>query len=309
MLNGQLLPSSFMQTFPKFELSYEMITHKKVFDSNVILAIPRGERCVAWFTQFQEENICCIFEVNSSREILTHKPKKILNTVPFANAMVNGTGTILYGTLFQEQYFCVEDIYYYAGIFFGNHSYLAKLKKMRHIFHDEISQMATDRHFIIFGLPFLTHDIHIMMGKISSLPYIVSHFQHRFFDSKKNIVVPHANSTVNMKESENVRDSQEQKKIMVFNVTADIKPDIYYLFNKEEYHDVAFVPDYKTSVMMNKLFRNIRENEDLDKIEESEDESDFENVKEDKYVFLDRSIKMTCEYNRRFKRWTPIQPL
>ena len=35
---------------------------------------------------------------------------------------------------------------------------------------------------------------------------------------------------------------------------------------------------------MNSLFRNIKENKNIDYIEESEDESDFENTSEDKYV-------------------------
>jgi hypothetical protein len=57
---------------------------------------------------------------------------------------------------------------------------------------------------------------------------------------------------------------------------------------------------------MNKLFRNIKENDNLDAIEESDDESDFEDVREDKYVYLDRSFNIKCEYNYKFKRWVPI---
>jgi superfamily II DNA/RNA helicase len=41
------------------------------------------------------------------------------------------------------------------------------------------------------------------------------------------------------------------------------------------YYDVAFIPDYSTSVMMNKLFRNIKENQNLDALEESDDEEEF----------------------------------
>ena len=57
---------------------------------------------------------------------------------------------------------------------------------------------------------------------------------------------------------------------------------------------------------MNKLFRNIKENYNLDALEESDDEDEFENVREDKYVYLDRSFKMNCEYNAKFKKWYPI---
>ena len=58
---------------------------------------------------------------------------------------------------------------------------------------------------------------------------------------------------------------------------------------------------------MNKLFRNIKENDNLDAIEESDDEEDFEDIREDKYVYLDRSFNIICEYNSKFKRWCPIR--
>ena len=40
-----------LRIFPKFELCYEIITHKKVLNPSVILAIPKGNKCFAWFTQ------------------------------------------------------------------------------------------------------------------------------------------------------------------------------------------------------------------------------------------------------------------
>ena len=59
--------------------------------------------------------------------------------------------------------------------------------------------------------------------------------------------------------------------------------------------------------MMNKLFRNIKENQNLDALEESDDEEEFENDKIDKFVYLDRSFEMSCEYNMKYKRWQPQQ--
>jgi hypothetical protein len=57
---------------------------------------------------------------------------------------------------------------------------------------------------------------------------------------------------------------------------------------------------------MNKIFRNMKENYNLDALEESDDEAEFENEKEDKYVFLDRCVKMNCQYNHKFKKWVPL---
>ena len=57
---------------------------------------------------------------------------------------------------------------------------------------------------------------------------------------------------------------------------------------------------------MNRLFRNIRENERLDAIEESESEEEFENIDLDKYVSLDKEYKILCKLNKKFCRWVPI---
>ena len=58
---------------------------------------------------------------------------------------------------------------------------------------------------------------------------------------------------------------------------------------------------------MNSLFRNIRENKNLDYIEESDDEADFQDVNPNKYVDTDKTIKMECMFHTKFKRWIPIK--
>ena len=58
---------------------------------------------------------------------------------------------------------------------------------------------------------------------------------------------------------------------------------------------------------MNNLFRNIKENSNLDLLEESDDEEEFENENKDKFVFLDKTIDMICNYNYKFKKWIPIK--
>lgn len=94
----------------------------------------------------------------------------------------------------------------------------------------------------------------------------------------------------------------------VFTLKPDIQNDIYHLYEEgDKYHSVALIPDYKTSVMMNKLFRNIKENTNLDTLEESDDEDEFENDRDDQFVFLDKSYKMVCAYNHKFKKWTPVR--
>lgn len=94
----------------------------------------------------------------------------------------------------------------------------------------------------------------------------------------------------------------------LFWVSADITYDMYYLFVQNDVlFEHAFIPNYKTSVMMNSLFRHIVENDCLDKVEESEDEEEFENIKDDKYVDLKKTVLMECIFHHKFKKWVPVQ--
>jgi len=99
------------------------------------------------------------------------------------------------------------------------------------------------------------------------------------------------------------------KKEIVFQIRPDIQNDIYHLYtdNGTKLYGKAHIPDFTTSVKMNKLFRNIKENEKLDALEESDDEAEFENEKEDKFVFLERKINMVCHFSYKFKKWIPIK--
>ena len=60
---------------------------------------------------------------------------------------------------------------------------------------------------------------------------------------------------------------------------------------------------------MNELFREIKENRNLDALEESDDEDEFENISPSKYAYLERKYIMKCVYSRRFKRWIPLEVL
>jgi hypothetical protein len=101
-----------------------------------------------------------------------------------------------------------------------------------------------------------------------------------------------------------------------FIVRPNIQNDIYELFVlpssrggrcEPVFHNFAHISGFKTSVMMNRLFRNITENERLDSMEESEDEAEFENTEPDKYVTLTKEYNMVCRFNKRFCRWVPIE--
>lgn len=115
----------------------------------------------------------------------------------------------------------------------------------------------------------------------------------------------------------------QYKKRTIFEVMADIQYDVYLLYaynnlsitnpggcsktvEKTVYVNVAFISNYKTSKMMNRIFRKIKENENLDYIEESEDEEDFENADPEKFVDLKKKVNMEFLFNFKFKKWMPL---
>ena len=310
-----------LQKFPKFELSYENITHKKVHNANVILAIPEGKRFFTWFTSYNHENICFSLEIDDNNKI---KNIKKLNT-SFMDCLL---GTIFYGTMFKYNdisCFSIEDIYYYKGQNYIYTPYSNKLQLLKDIFTNEISQSLLNNRFTVFGMPLIYSDFNLLLTDIQKLPYKIAQLKFRFFEknnARKIMTMNYYNKIDTYqidKKTEQIdkkivqRDTYQRdknKKTAIFKIMAGTEPDIYNLFitknGNEEYYDIAIIPDYKTSVMMNSLFRNIKENINLDAIEESDDETDFEDGREDKYTYLDRSFNIKCEFNYKFKRWVPI---
>lgn len=304
--------------FPNIELSYETITHNKVLDANIVFAIPEGKKFYAWFTTYKAENVCFLLEI----DILTRKiiSAKIVLT-SFKDCLSYNGGTIVSGTVFSYENqnkkqikstcFCIEDIYYYKGNTCETISFLDKLKLIKEILSLEISQIALTTNYVIFGLPLINTNFTTLIREIEYLPYKVDKIVFRYFNTKKILCVKYYKpNTANIGNQGTGSGKKQMVTNAIFLVKPDIQNDIYHLYyyknGKEEYYDIACIQEYTTSVMMNRLFRDIKENNNLDALEESDDESEFQNEKEDKFVFLDRSFKMNCVYNAKFKKWTPV---
>jgi hypothetical protein len=320
-----------LSEFPKIELSYETMMHNKVHDSDIMCACPEGDKCFAWFTEYNDENVCFLFELEKKSKDRAIK----IAVTSFNDSLVYGLGTILHGIIFkynEVSCFCIQDMCYYKGSDMTGYSYFKRLQTMRICLERDLCSYALTNKFTIFGLPIISTNFGALLQDISSVLYKVDKIQFRYFNSKKIACVkyykPNNNGTNNNGTNNNgtnnngtnnngtnnngTNNNGTISKInkAIFKVSAQIQTDIYNLFvykdGKEDFFSIAFIPDLKTSVLMNKLFRNIKENINLDALEESDEEVEFENEKEDKYVFLDRCVKMNCQYNHKFKKWTPI---
>jgi hypothetical protein len=316
--------------FPDIKLSYENITHNKVFKTDIVVAIPEGVKCFAWFTHYKNKNVCLIMELNAKKNITSVK------RVPCCFKSDISYGTIFYGTIFvysQTSFFTMEDIFYYKGTNVSRKTWIDKFVLFAKIMKHDINQVAYNDSFIVFGMPLYSDKIEDIENKVKTVPYKIDSIQYRlynkggsylytpyetFIDNKRNPVEPVITSPIPKQMTKvipTIKEPSSQKikpTKSVFIVRPAIQNDIYYLYCKTnnhdepKYYDVAHIPNFTSSVLMNKLFRNIKENENLDRLEESDDEEEFENEKEDRFVNMDKVYNMVCSYHFKFKKWTPL---
>jgi hypothetical protein len=327
-----------LSELPNIKLSYENIIHKKVY-SDFVLAIPEGKKCFAWFTNNKSGNVCYILELGENKQIFDIK---IVNCC-FNSCL--SFGTIFYGTLFNylnNNFFSFEDIFLYKGKNVSNYFWVKKLELFKQIMNIDIKQIAYNKSFIVFGLPLININFDKLLDEISKVKYKIKCVQFRNYNNKnvsqylelininKSLIVKHevkqpiknneykpshiiAKQVPNVNPNSSYKNTTKRERFAVFQIKPEIQNDIYYLYcfdnNTQSlvHYNIACIPDFKTSVMMNKLFRNIKENNNLDTLEESDNEDEFENDKEDRFVYLDREFNMLCSYNYKFKKWTPLK--
>jgi hypothetical protein len=340
-INKQDEKEFIISNFPNIKLSYENVIHKKVYKSDIILAIPEGMKCFAWFTYYLNEPVCFLLELFEKKQISSIQ---IIN-VSYKHKL--SLGTIFYGTLFthsNSKYFAIENIFWYKGNDISNSKWINKFEIINTIMSEELKQVSYSNKFVIFGLPIVSNDVNDILFKITKLHYKIQslHFmlfgnynKHLFLSMRdlmmdkstnnnnninytKNSNLVKSNNTVNnnvinnnINNINNKNNYTKNNNQLVFNVKADLQNDIYHLYCYDNsqlvYYNIACVPTYETSVMLNKLFRTIKENVNLDALEESDDEDEFQNENVDRFVDLNKNYKMLCRFNYKFKKWTPIK--
>jgi hypothetical protein len=318
-----------LSKFPNIKLSYETVVYKKVYNADMNIAIPEGVKCFAWFTTVNDKNVCLIMELTENKQIKDIK----INNACFSNEL--SYGTILYGTVFyhsNNKFFCIEDIFSFKGKDIERENWGNKLFILKDLLLNHIKQVSYNNSFIVFGLPIITNNTSDMIKYLENIKYKISFIQFRSFNRTNNYLFMNYTSFKeslpdNRKQNivlENTRDTNSNtnvnantirvsyKREVTLIVKPDMQNDIYHLYclnnvGHEEYVGIASIPNYDISVMMNKHFRKIKENQNLDALEESDDDEEFEDEKEDKFVYLDRSLKMVCQYNYKFKKWCPLK--
>ena len=285
-----------LNNFPQIELSYEKKLHKKVQNIDCYLTIPYGPKYFAWFYNFKNKPTLVILKIDRRNNRIIQLERRICC---FKSNLCIGVGTIFYGTIFNNNninFFNIEDIFYYKNKSLKNVCNLEKFNIEAYILENEIKPIVYKKNDIIFGLPIISDNYKDIHKKIKNIPYTIFSIQHRFL--KKQIDIFY-----------NEQVSHLIDRIAYFQLKATIQPDIYELYCYEndniKFYGLSHISSYKNSVLLNNLFRNIKENRNLDYLEESDDEEEFENIELDKYI-KNITINMKCKFIKNFKSWEPM---
>ena len=342
-MNSLTQYNALLNRFPKFELSYETVSHKKVSTcDSVAIAISLGRKYFIWYTHKHggSEDVCYLVGLDKDKRICSVEPRliELHGSCPPRYCL----GTVVYGTLYEpttgtseKPHFIAEDIYYYCGTNLSNLCLGDRIGFMR----DFVKGVPIDS----ISLPLMwrvkagdSQSPIIPPELASKIAYTPHHIQYREIRRvapyinvpiPKRGAIPSAN--IAPVSSATVAQKITATSVMnplprfdyskpafrypaVFNVTADPQLDLYHLYayggkSGLVYCGLAGIQSFKTSIFMNKLFRRIRENDNLDLAEESEDEADFENMDANKYVNVDTVLQIECVFNQKHKRWIPVR--
>ena len=282
--------------FPKVKPFYEKTLHNKVDNKNrFYVVIPTGRKYFIWFTTLNNKPVC----VSLSYVFKTKMIQKLkIIKCNFDPLLAFGNGTILYGThvmLKKHNLFSVENIFYYKNKRVLFETQFIKFSIIKQILSNYISNKIYLNNEYLFKIPIINTSHRSILSKLKKLPYNVYCVQHRSWIDNEYL-------------NEKITFEINQKAI--FSVKAEIETDVYSLrcMDKDNLVNVghAYIGNIKTSIFMNKLFRSIRENNDIDLIEESEDEETFEDISSDKFI-LGNTHNIKCVYNKKYKKWEPIQ--
>lgn len=296
-----------LSRFPTPELSYDYIDYTKASSHSVFMAVPYGRKCFIWFTYVDDQRVCVIVEFT-----MASKSYKIIE---FVQCIFDGDlsyGTLCYGTLTKErgvQYFFMEELLHYKGKSLLRNTNQQKLQLWCYMLQHEISQEIVTKSQLVIGTPVMTSNFDEIASTMHRMTYDIYDIQCRKLQSRM-----FSNVAIRQRKHSYRNDEKEPELRANFLVKASIECDLYNLYcyhdgNREHFYNTAYIPNYKSSVQMNSLFRRIVENESLDAIEESEDEADFEDVSETKFLQPNKELIMECKFHHKFRKWVPIKTL
>jgi hypothetical protein len=230
--------------------------------------LPSGEHKYLWITAKRQQIVYIVDGYNQQ-----YIPVK-MTTHP---SLSFGCGTILQVIIYMYKGIkcaCIVDIHYYKGQHVGLYQWNRKFDMLSNLLNNEYVPYPTKSLFL--GLPYTLQGFHTHINRELSYKSVIQYLGETYIT-----VAP------------------KQRYVLL---SATEKEDIYVDENEQK----VLVSSYKASKAMNRLYRNVRENEDLDLLEVSDDE--YDNPDTSKWI---RPVKhrVLCKWNNKYKIYEVVEPI
>jgi hypothetical protein len=230
--------------------------------------VPVGDIVYLWLTA-EKSNVSYIVSTD-----LRHIQKQYITFHP---KLAFGIGTLLVGIEYiynNINCFCITNIYTYKGESVHSLDWNDKYKMIHKLLKKEYK---TTPHSPFLGLPY-TID-----GYTSFIKAPLTYKGRIEYLGKSSI--------------------QKRENTLWKTIMASPKEDIYYIKGTTEN---VMVNTLKLSVALNRIFRNVKENDNLDAVEESDDE--YDNPEETRWI---RPVEynIQCVWNMKYKMYEIVYPL
>ena len=249
--------------------------------------IPRGRKVALWYIYLRDTPVSILVDLDWKS-----KPTDFtLVLSAFRKELAHGT--ILTGILFEEQekqLFCCTHVNMLCGQW-----------KFR-----SLSVQSESLHTIMRSMIRLDTQLPGIIVCVPKMVFNSEHIDDAVQRSKVPIHCIRVSSTTTNQIVGTYRQSINHCARAIVLVKPEVEEDIYSLWSNSMI-GYAIVPDYKTSILLNSIFRNIKENDNLDLLEESDSEEEFENTDEDRFIKCKDGLTMRVEYIPRFNGWKPYE--
>ena len=325
--------SLLLERFPKNNIKFPQNNNSNnlLFDNfaKYFVLKPKGKRSYLWFTYYKKELLCILiiqnsknisdennefYKININYDNTLCYNNVLLQVIYFKKNINNTTNNKKLDNkkLVNEKnniihYFVIDNVlnYNYYKSYIERNDYNQNFTYKMSLFSTILPCLINlENNNIIIKLPIILNNNNEIFKLIYNLDYEL--YSISVYSDYKYL----GNFIFNNNLGSN-NNNNSNKLLATFRISPTINQDLYNLFisngsgSNEMFYDLALIDSYKTSVFMNKLFRYIKENRNLDYLEESDEEEEFENIDENKFTNINKSLLIECEYNYKFKKWMP----
>ena len=287
-MNYSILYPNIMKIIPKIEpdkLKYYYDPNYNV-NKKINIYIPYGKKYLIWFTKYNGNNYSFLIELKKN---IIKNIKFIYSS--FCEELTNGNGTIIYGTVINNN-FCCEKLIYFMGNEYNEKYIMKHIDKMKYIIEYYFHELKGD-HFLNLYIPFISINQINIIQEACNLSY-------RVYEIKQN-----NNSSIK------INNYSCNFKIKVYDELRDIYELYYYQNGTYKKYYNAYINDLKTSSYLRnkfnsklKTYENIELSDDEDN-DDNDDNDDNNNNNKEIETNVNKEYIITCVYIPNLKKWKP----